>query len=441
MGIFSIFLIILMFGFLCLVFSNWVKEKKYYQSKIGVYRIITTVFFIIPIVFITGVLVNSGLIYLLIGIHYYIFFIVVPYLIYSIYFFIKTRKVTLSENMELTKVNTKSRLIISFLIVVTIISLVWISKDKILPTQKTLEYYAKDGVLKLTAEYPSSLKEDKILGTIIIRNTSGCADTSNLLEFKVAGPSYIYYATNPKDYPGGKYEGKVKLGNSDFYVFQGNKEKIYVYFTPEEMFEVRYYYGWCGGIKTDKKIVDDILQSIEIRNKTKTEVITNEQKVLITAREVIQKLSVRDYETLEELVGPDGLSLDIYPNFDLQKNLIEKKDISQIPQDTKVYLWGYTDGKGDPINLTRAEFLTKWIYNNSIDYLKAPYVAINKKLGGGNSVNTIDVAREGRTYVAFHFSGFDPKYSGMDWTTLYLIFDFIDSEYKLRGIAKDNWTI
>lgn len=170
-------------------------------------------------------------------------------------------------------------------------------------------------------------------------------------------------------------------------------------------------------------------------------VTTSEQKVLATAREVISALSARDYQKLEGLVSSDGLSLNFYPQLDLVKNLIPKSEISIIPKDTEIYLWGYTDGKGDPINLTRAEFLSKGIYTNSVDYLKAPDVAVNKILGNGNYGNTIDKDVNGRTYVAFHFSGFDPKYAGMDWTTLYLVFDSVNGEYKLRGIAKDNWSI
>jgi len=166
---------------------------------------------------------------------------------------------------------------------------------------------------------------------------------------------------------------------------------------------------------------------------------TNEQRVLATARDVLSAFAARDYQKLEGLTSADGLGLSTGPHFGQAENLIPKIDIAGIPKDTKIYLWGYTDGKGDPINLTRAGFLTKYIY--SADYLKAPDVAVNKTLGGGNSLNTIDKDVNGRTYVAFHFSGFDPKYGGMDWTTIYLIFDSVNGEYKLRGIAKDNWTI
>jgi hypothetical protein len=169
-------------------------------------------------------------------------------------------------------------------------------------------------------------------------------------------------------------------------------------------------------------------------------VMTDERRVSDAAREVIAVLAAGDYQKLEQLVSPDGLSMSLYPHFDSQKNLIVKSDVSKIPQDTKMYLWGYTDGKGDPINLTRSDFISG-IFPNSIDYLKAPEVAINKKLGEGNSLNTIKEDVAGRTYIAFHFPGFDSKYEGMDWTTLYLIFDSVNGEYKLRGIAKDNWTI
>lgn len=188
------------------------------------------------------------------------------------------------------------------------------------------------------------------------------------------------------------------------------------------------------------KIIEDQILSTFKFTSTPT-VTTNEQKVVATAREVIGSLSARDYQKLEGLVSSDGLSLNLYPQLDLVKNLIAKNDVSKIPNDTKIYLWGYTDGKGDPINLTGAQFLTTYIYSNSVDYLKAPDIAVNKTLGSGNSLNTIDKDVNGRTYVAFHFSGFDPKYSGMDWTTLYLVFDSVNGEYKLRGIAKANWTI
>ncbi len=157
---------------------------------------------------------------------------------------------------------------------------------------------------------------------------------------------------------------------------------------------------------------------------------TKEQKLIKVSKEVLKALAVKDYSALEKLTSPDGLSLSFYPNLDLTK--------TYSANDPKIYLFGYTDGKGDPINLTTKQFLDG-IY--SADYLNAPDVAVNKKLGGGNSIFALDTDIGGRDYVAFHFPGFDTKYTGFDWTTMYLVFDKVGDEYKLRGIAKDNWTI
>ncbi len=178
------------------------------------------------------------------------------------------------------------------------------------------------------------------------------------------------------------------------------------------------------------------VQNISIVNEK-----SNESKdVESVAKEVLLALKNKDYATLENLTSSQGLSWNEYPTLDLSKNDISKAEISNIPTNSQKYLFGYTDGKGDPINLTIAEYLSKWIYN--ADYLNADEIGINKILDGGtNSMNTILEKAGNRTVVAFYFKGFDPKFGGLDWTTLYLVFDLENDEYKLRGIAKNNWTI
>jgi hypothetical protein len=162
--------------------------------------------------------------------------------------------------------------------------------------------------------------------------------------------------------------------------------------------------------------------------------------VTSVAKSVLVALKNKDYSTLENFTSSQGLSWNEYPSLDMSKSDIIKTEISNIPTNSQKYLFGYTDGKGDPINLTISEYLDKWIYNK--DYLNADEIAVNKMLDGGtNSLNTIIKDAGNRTVVAFYFKGFDRKYEGMDWTTLYLVFDLENGEYKLRGIAKNNWTI
>ncbi len=163
------------------------------------------------------------------------------------------------------------------------------------------------------------------------------------------------------------------------------------------------------------------------------------EDVTAVSKKVLTALRNKDYAALEALSSSDGLVFEEYPNLDFTKSDITKERISDVPTDTQKRLFGYTDGKGDPIFLTTAEYVEKWIYNH--DYLNAPETAVDKVLGSGNSLNTLMEKKGNRTMVAFHFEGFKPEFEGMDWTTLYLVFDIEGGEYKLRGIAKDNWTI
>jgi hypothetical protein len=166
---------------------------------------------------------------------------------------------------------------------------------------------------------------------------------------------------------------------------------------------------------------------------------TKDQKVIAAAKEVLKALADKNYAKLASLTSTNGLSLNEVPSLDLTKSDVAKADVEKIPADTKITLWGYTDGQGAEIYLTKQEFIERYIYNN--DYLSAPNVAVNNTLGNGNSINTILQDAAGRDLAAFHFTGFNPEYEGMDWTTIYIIFDQENGEYKVRGIAKDNWTI
>ncbi len=183
-----------------------------------------------------------------------------------------------------------------------------------------------------------------------------------------------------------------------------------------------------------------ILATLKFTSPTNT-VQSKEQKLISTSREVLTALKNKDYNKLETLSSKDGLSFNEYPDsLDLNKNDIGKSAISEIPTNTIKYMWGYTDGKGDEIRLTVSDYISKWIYNR--DYINAPKIVVNQiAYPQGNTPNNIATYSQGRNYVAFHFDGFDPKYGGMDWTTIYLIFDEENGNYMLRGIVKANWTI
>jgi hypothetical protein len=47
----------------------------------------------------------------------------------------------------------------------------------------------------------------------------------------------------------------------------------------------------------------------------------------------------------------------------------------------------------------------------------------------------------GDSYSEFYFPGFDPKYDGMDWRALRLVFKKENEKLYLVGIIHDQWTI
>jgi hypothetical protein len=107
--------------------------------------------------------------------------------------------------------------------------------------------------------------------------------------------------------------------------------------------------------------------------------------------------------------------------------------------DKKVYTWGIYDGSGLPINLTSAEYYNKFIYD--VDFINAPEISYNRIIGKGSTINNAFEVYPNTIIVEYHFSGFDPKYEGMDWRSLRLVFEEKDIVWYLIGIIHDQWTI
>ncbi|MFA6158222.1 MAG: hypothetical protein WCV82_04045 [Candidatus Paceibacterota bacterium] len=184
-------------------------------------------------------------------------------------------------------------------------------------------------------------------------------------------------------------------------------------------------------------IEDQILVSLRF-----TSLDDGKEKLLQTARQVLSMLNARDFQGLENITSPEGLSLIDYVGWlNLDESIIKKDSISEIPYNSKLYTLGYSDGKGDPVSLTLSAFFEQI---NKIDYSARQTVVVDEPApqvsvyatGIQNSI--IARVAAGRHFVGFYSEG-NPPYP--TWNTLYLIFDNINGDYKLRAITKDNWTI
>jgi len=162
------------------------------------------------------------------------------------------------------------------------------------------------------------------------------------------------------------------------------------------------------------------------------------------ARQVILALKSRNVATLYLLVHPrKGLRFSPYHSVNLAKAgdlVFTRGQIRSLMTSKKRYLWGEEDGSGDPIRLTFATYHRRFVYDH--DYSRAKQVTYNSDtLSSGNLINNIRESYPSAIIVEYHFSGFEEKYGGMDWKSLWLVFEKQQNEWYLVGIAHGEWTI
>lgn len=160
------------------------------------------------------------------------------------------------------------------------------------------------------------------------------------------------------------------------------------------------------------------------------------------AREAIRVLAQKDIQHLARLVHPDkGLIFSAYPGIQDLEFAIPKRKVAQLSfSDPKVFQAVAGDGSGIDKDYSFAEYYGRFVYDH--DYAKAPQVAYDEYLAEGNCAIDLDRNFKGSIIVEFHFAGFDPKSTGMDWKSLFLVFEKADDgQWYLVDIAHDEWCI
>lgn len=198
----------------------------------------------------------------------------------------------------------------------------------------------------------------------------------------------------------------------------------------------------CGENQSkEEKTITDSLQTFnsgepQAAKETKPEV--NDTVVLKTlTKEILTSIKNEEYESLAQYFHPDlGVRFSPYAFIDTVKNvqLSDKQYTDGIKSNTK-FTWGYSDGSGDPIDLTIPEYFKKFVYTS--DFLNADRMAVNKMIGSGNSLNNLE---EIYPYALFTES-YDPGEHEMAWKTVRLVFKKEGDKFYLISIVNDRWTI
>lgn len=154
-----------------------------------------------------------------------------------------------------------------------------------------------------------------------------------------------------------------------------------------------------------------------------------------------EALKYKDYEALAGYVHPErGVTFTAYSTVNLETDQNFSADqIRELAQDDTRYLWGYEDGRGEPIQRTIAQFLEEFIF--SVDYTQATSVGVDEIVMSGNSLENLKEAYPDCRFVDLCYPSLDPAYEGLDWCSLKIVFAPTQSGWYLVGLIHSQWTI
>lgn len=185
--------------------------------------------------------------------------------------------------------------------------------------------------------------------------------------------------------------------------------------------------------------------SISAINQTPDDVPSFNKKdnftLLDSACAVVQAMKQGDWDTLSSFVHPQqGVTFTPYSTVEPEMDLnFSAQQIKKLAKDESIYVWGFTDGKGDPIQMTMLDYFNRYVFN--ADYSQAPQIGIDRIQMTGNALeNLTDVYTDCR-FVDFCYPSIDPAYGGADWQSLRLVFQDQNDRWYLVGIVHGEWTI
>ena len=158
-------------------------------------------------------------------------------------------------------------------------------------------------------------------------------------------------------------------------------------------------------------------------------------------RQVLAALKARDGARLAQLVHPTkGVRFSPYAYVQRDSDVVVARDsVARLFGDPTVRHWGYFDGSGDPLDRTFDQYYARFVYD--VDFITAPDTRLNgPAIRPGNAPSNLREVYPDAQWIEYSFPGFDAKYGGMDWRSLWLVFERIDASWFLVGIVHGSWT-
>ncbi len=164
------------------------------------------------------------------------------------------------------------------------------------------------------------------------------------------------------------------------------------------------------------------------------------QPLLLTsmAQDIAQILKDEDLAAFQAYVHPTmGVRFSPYNYVESSHLVFAHAAIPNLLSDPTVYNWGTEDGTGDPINKTAQDYFDRYVNNK--DYTNPDDTQYNNIVFRGSMINNIPVFYPNAVFVEFYVDG-TVTYSGMDWGSLYIIFEEDNGTWYVVAIVHGEWT-
>src|SRR5688500_7169598 len=166
-----------------------------------------------------------------------------------------------------------------------------------------------------------------------------------------------------------------------------------------------------------------------------------QQAVGAAVREILAALKNRDSAVIARAAHPTKgvrftMSSYVRPADDVT---LTAAQLANAFADPTLRRWGTTDGRGDPVVLTFAEYTSQYLYAR--DFAASSQTAYNRTIGQGNSTdNTAVIYPDAILFEAFD-PGPDPAMRDTRCQSLRLLFEREQSRWYLVAVVHAHWTI
>ncbi len=158
-----------------------------------------------------------------------------------------------------------------------------------------------------------------------------------------------------------------------------------------------------------------------------------------TALRALNALRNGDMLALAEWVHPDkGVTFAPTAFIDDDSQVFSAESIPDLWMDETSYLWGVQAGSGDPIELTFKGFYDAYLY--SADFLFADAIGYDTNIIESGIIDNSRDRFPTASIVEYHFDGFDPDFSGLDYRTLRIVVEPFESTYRVVAIVNSEWS-